>query len=188
MSETKRVKDTLTRLAQIMTPNEANVLGNVFGGAILAMIDLTASATAQKFAGTVCVTAAFERVDFHTPIEVGNLVTMEGTISYAGRTSVEVTIEVTATNLATGESRHSNTARVIMVAMRDGKPSVVPLLVCETRSEKIAFLAGRLRRELRQDRIRQLEGLEKRLTELPEDELDRLVADRDSVLLPQLTP
>ncbi|MBX3097022.1 MAG: acyl-CoA thioesterase, partial [Fimbriimonadaceae bacterium] len=66
----KRVSETITELAQIMTPSEANILGNVFGGAILAMIDLTASATAQKFSGRVCVTAAFERVDFHTPIEV----------------------------------------------------------------------------------------------------------------------
>lgn len=84
MSVGKTVTETRTKLAQIMTPNDANVLGKVFGGSILAMIDLTASATSQKFAGTICVTAAFDRVDFHEPIEVGNLVSMVGTVTLRG--------------------------------------------------------------------------------------------------------
>ena len=136
MSESKtgvRVQDTHLKLAQIMTPTDANVLGKVFGGSILSMIDLTASATAQKFAGRVCVTASFERVDFHTPIDVGALVTMRGHVSYAGRTSVEVTIDVTATDLPTGRDTHTNTARVIMVAVENGRPVPVPTLICETR-------------------------------------------------------
>ena len=73
----KRVSETRLRMAQIMTPSDANILGYVFGGSILAMVDLTASATAQKFAGRICVTASFDRVDFHQPVEVGNLVEME---------------------------------------------------------------------------------------------------------------
>ena len=34
----KTVAETVTRMAQIMTPNDANILGHVFGGSILAMI------------------------------------------------------------------------------------------------------------------------------------------------------
>src|SRR5689334_2421749 len=112
MSGSKRVSETTTRLAQIMTPTDANILGNVFGGSLLAMIDLCASATAQKFTGIICVTAAFDRVDFHFPIEIGELVTLTGCVSYVGRTSMEVTIDVEATNLRKGLTRHTNTARV----------------------------------------------------------------------------
>ncbi|MBS1713999.1 MAG: acyl-CoA thioesterase [Armatimonadetes bacterium] len=173
----RRVSETTTQLAQIMTPNDANFLGKVFGGSLLALIDLCASATAQKFCGLVSVTASFDRVDFHDPIEIGELVTLTGRISYVGRTSMEVTIDVESTNLRTGTSRHTNTARVTMVALKDGKPSPVPRLVCETREEKVRFLEGRFRREVRQKR--QIELLETReyLEKAPDSELDRLLAE-----------
>lgn len=174
----KRVTETFTRMAQIMTPNDANVLGNVFGGSILSLIDLTASATSQKFSGHVCVTASFDRVDFHEPIEVGELVELEGVVTYAGRTSVEVTIQVYATTLTKGERRHSNTARVTMVALADGRPTPVPKLICETRDEKLQFLLGQCRRELRQRRLVEMEAMRQRLEDESEDSLDRLLSDK----------
>ncbi len=177
----KRVAETVTRLAQVMTPSDANILGNVFGGSILAMVDLTASATAQKFAGTICVTASFDRVDFHDPVEVGNLVEMEGHVSYVGKTSLEVTIDVFATNLAKGERTHTNTARVTMVALKDGKPTPVPRLVCETREEKIRFLEGFARRNLRQSRIEQMKHLRTKLEASTDAQLDAWLDSPDPV-------
>lgn len=136
-------------MSQVMTPNDANILGHVFGGSLMAMMDLAAYTSASRFAGNVCVTASFERVDFHEPIEIGEVVTMDAVVSFVGRTSVEVTIIVTAENVLTGVTRHTNTAHLVMVALKDGKPTEVPRLVCETRQDKIRFLEGRLRRELR---------------------------------------
>lgn len=143
------VASTRTEMAQVVQPGDANFLGKAFGGAILSMIDLAAYATASKFAGSVCVTASFDRVDFHEPIEVGEIVTMVGSVTYAGRTSVEVTIEVYAESILAETRRHTNTARVTMVAIRDGKPVPVPRLICETPEDKRGFLEGRVRRELR---------------------------------------
>jgi len=163
---TRTVRESQTQIAQIMTPNDANVLGKVFGGSILAMIDLTASATAQRFSGHISVTASFDRVDFHEPIEVGDLVTMTGFVSYVGRTSMEITIEVEATDLKSGHSRSTNTARVTMVALHEGRPAEVPRLVCETREDKIRFMLAKFRRETRDvhravfnDRRAELEAL-----------------------------
>jgi acyl-CoA hydrolase len=170
--ESKSVSESRTTLAQVMTPTEANFLGNVFGGAILSMIDLTASATAQKFSGKVCVTASFDRVDFYEPIEVGELVTMEGVVSYAGRTSMEVTIAISATNLRTGVTRSTNTARVTMVAIENGRPSPVPRLVCETREEKIAAILGQFRRQNRSARMKELEDLTLELQKMSDSELE----------------
>jgi acyl-CoA hydrolase len=159
-------------MAQIMTPNDANVLGNVFGGSILAMVDLTASATAQKFAGRVCVTASFDRVDFHHPVDVGNLVEMEGRVTFVGRTSLEVTIDVFATDLTRGDRRHTNTARVTMVAVDSGRPVPVPRLVCETREEKVAFLEGFVRRRWREVRAAQLSEMRSRLAAASDGEIE----------------
>ncbi|HEY0867805.1 MAG TPA: acyl-CoA thioesterase [Fimbriimonas sp.] len=147
--QAKTVSSTLTVMTEIMQPNDANFLGKVFGGRLLASIDLCAYTTAARFSGEVCVTASFDQVDFHEPIEVGEVVTMTGHITYVGRTSLEVTIEVEAENILEGTRRHTNTARVTMVAVRDGKPVEVPRLVCETRDDKLRFLQGRYRKESR---------------------------------------
>lgn len=136
-------------MSEVMQPTSANFLGKVFGGSILALIDLVAYATASRFAGNICVTASFDRVDFHQPIEVGELIICEGRVSYVGRTSVEVTIEVFAENVFEGARRHTNTARVTMVAIKDGKPVEVPRLLCETREDRIRFLEGQQRRDFR---------------------------------------
>ncbi len=172
----KTVSSTRIRLAQIMTPNDANILGKVFGGSILAMIDLTASATAQKFSGTIAVTASFDRVDFHEPIEVGDLVTMEGHVSFVGRTSMEITIDVTATNLPAGVTRHSNTARVTMVALQDGKPVSVPRLICETKVDKVNFLVAKSRRERRVVHFDEIEKMRLSYEANSEEELDALLS------------
>jgi len=158
-----------------MQPQDANFLGKVFGGAILAKIDLCAYATSSRFAGTICVTASFDRVDFHEPIEVGDLVTFVGHVSYVGRTSVEVTIEIYAENVLIGTKRHTNTARVTMVAIKDGKPQPVPRLVCETREDKIRFLEGKLRRELRARHIEERERIYANFNSASDSELDELL-------------
>lgn len=175
--ESKRVSETTTRMAQMMTPNDANFLGKVFGGSILALIDLTASATASKYAGNICVTASFDRVDFHEPIEIGELVELEGFISFVGRTSVEVTIDVYATNLLKNIRRHSNTARVTMVALKDGKPTEVPRLICETDAEKRLFLLGKIRRETRQYHLNEIKRVQEVLDKSDSEALDLLLSD-----------
>jgi acyl-CoA hydrolase len=136
-------------MSQVMTPNHANLHGNVFGGSLLAMIDLAAYTAAVRFAGNICVTASFDRVDFHEPIEIGQVVTLDAVVSFAGRTSVEVTVLVTAEDILSGTTRHTNTAHLTFVAMKDGRPTLVPRLICETREDKVRYLEGRLRRELR---------------------------------------
>ena len=171
----KTVSSTKTVVTEIIEPGDANFLGKAFGGAILSKIDLCAYATAFRFSGMVCVTASFDRVDFHEPIDVGELVSLEGLVTYVGRTSLEITIEVYAENLMTAKRRHTNTARVTMVALKDGKPCPVPRLICESREDKIRFLEGQMRRDLR--RVQRLE-LEERLAGLhsaSDEDLDMLL-------------
>lgn len=175
IDSTRTVSSTRVEMAQIMEPGDANFLGKVFGGSIMSLIDLCAYATASKFAGTICVTASIDRIDFHDPINVGELVSMVGTVTFVGRTSVEVTIEIYAENLMESQKRHTNTARVTMVALKDGKPNEVPRLIPQTREEKAQFLEGRLRRELRVKQKEEFERVIRAYTEAPEEELDTLL-------------
>jgi acyl-CoA hydrolase len=153
-------------MSEVMTPNDANFLGKVFGGRILALVDLCAYVTAARFSGHVCVTASFDRVDFHEPIEVGEVVTLNGYVSYVGRTSIEITIEIYAENVLENLSRHTNTARVTMVAIKDGRTIEVPRLLFENREEMVRFLLGRERRKG--------SGQEKKERALWREELEKL--------------
>jgi len=172
----KTVSSTLTTMSQIMQPGDANFLGKVFGGRLLSLIDLCAYTTASRFAESVTVTASFDRVDFHEPIEVGEVLTLQGLVSYVGRTSVEVTIEVFAEDIFKGVRRHTNTARVTMVALKDNRPTEVPRLICETREDKIRYLEGKLRRELRTKQREERDRLSAEFGVASEEELDRLLA------------
>lgn len=168
---TKTVSASRVVMSKVMEPTDANFLGKVFGGSILSLLDLVAYATASRFAGNICVTASFDRVDFHEPIEVGELVICEGRISYTGRTSLEVTIEVYAENIYLQKRRHTNTARVTMVAIKDGKPVEVPRLVCETREDRLSFIEGQLRRQLRTRQREELADQVSALHELSDEDL-----------------
>ena len=95
---------------------------------------------------------------------------------------MEVTIDVFATNLTRGERRHTNTARVTMVALDDaGKPVPVPRLVCETREEKVRFLEGFVRRRLRKERAAQFSGLQARLAGASDAEIEGWFAQPSSL-------
>ncbi len=173
----KTVASSRVEMSEVMEPQHANFVGKIFGGTILGLVDLCAYATSSRFAGGICVTASFDRVDFHDPIDVGELVTLVGHVTYVGRTSLETTIEVFAENLFTGVKRQTNTARVTMVALDENmRPREVPRLLCETREDKLRFLEGRLRRELRGVQSTELESMAARFAQTPEAELDRLMA------------
>lgn len=174
MSE-KTVSASRVVMSKVMEPTDANFLGKVFGGSIMSLLDLTAYAVSARFAENICVTASIDRIDFHQPIEVGWLVICEGFVSYVGRTSVEVTIEVFAENIFVGERHHTNTARVTMVSIKDGKPSPVPRLICETREDKLRFLEGQMRRELRSRQREEFASAVEALNLLSDEELNARV-------------
>lgn len=176
------VSETRLVTSQIMTPNDANFVGKVFGGTVLAMIDIHAYATASRFAGNVCVTASIDRVDFHEPIEVGELVKLVGYVSYVGCTSMEITIEISSENLLTGVVRQTNTARVTMVALKNERPIAVPRLVCETREEKLRFLEGRLRREYRNAQEKEFDQLAQAFRKANDQELDEFFKHKKLLL------
>jgi acyl-CoA hydrolase len=133
-----------------MMPQNANLLGHVFGGVVLSMMDKTAAIAAFRHARSACVTASIDRVDFREPIHVGDLVVMKASLNFAGRTSMEVGVRVEAEELITGRRRHTNSAYLTFVAVdRNGRPVEVPPLVPETPDEVRRSAAAQERRRRR---------------------------------------
>ena len=121
------------QLTTLVMPHMQNIKGDLFGGSLLALVDQAAAVAAIRHAGGPAVTASFDRVDFREPIPVGALVTCMAQVEYVGNSSMDLSVEVYAENVATGERRHTHTARVVFVAIdAKGKPTPVPRLVPET--------------------------------------------------------
>lgn len=137
-------------MTELMMPNMANTLGNVFGGVILSLVDRVAAVAAIRHARQPCVTVSFDRVDFHEPIHVGELVVARARVNFVGKTSMEVGVRVEAEDLISGVRRHTNSCYVTFVAIGPaGRPVPVASLIVETDDERRRYNAAGRRREHR---------------------------------------
>lgn len=124
-------------MTELMMPNHANIMGNVFGGHILSLVDRAAAVSAIRHARRACVTVSVDKVDFREPIHVGELVTAYARVNFAGHTSMEVGVKIIAENVLSGDRRHTNSCYVTYVALdENGQPTEVPPIVPETPDEK----------------------------------------------------
>jgi len=157
MAKEKTVCESRVEMAQVMLPVDANQAGNVHGGSIMKLIDTAAGIVALRHCRSNVVTASMDRLDFHEPVFIGELVILRASINYVGETSMEIGVRVEAENLMTGEVRHTNSAYLTMVALDEHRrPTEVPRVVPETQEEKRRFEEGKTRaqrrRELRKKR------------------------------------
>lgn len=137
-------------MTELMMPHMANTLGNVFGGVILSLVDRVAAVAAIRHARQPCVTVSFDRVDFHEPIHVGELVVAGARVNFVGTTSMEVGVRVEAEDLISGVRRHTNSCYVTFVAIGPtGRPVPVAPLIVETDDERRRYGAAGRRREQR---------------------------------------
>lgn len=135
-------------------PHMANVQGNVFGGVILSLVDRVAAVAAIRHASGPCVTVAVDRVDFHEPIHVGELVTGKASVNYTGRSSIEVSVEIEAEDIIRGVKRHTNSCLVTLVAVgADGRPRRVSPVLPETHEERQCYEAAKMRYAERKGRL-----------------------------------
>lgn len=152
MSEitSRTVHESQAEMSDMMMPEHANILGHVFGGVILSMMDKSAAIAAFRHARNNVVTVSVDRVDFREPIHVGDLVVMKSSVNYVGTTSMEIGVRVEAEDLVTGKRRHTNSCYLTFVAIdRNGRPIPVPTVVPETPDEQRRYAAAKERRRRR---------------------------------------
>jgi uncharacterized protein (TIGR00369 family) len=149
--ETARpVRHSQTTITELMVPSYANFGGKIHGGILLSMMDKVAYACSSKHAGTYCVTVSVDNVEFLQPVEVGELVSMHGSVNYVGRTSLVVGIRVEALNVKTNIVKHTNSSFFTMVAKgEDEKPTVVPMLILENKEDVKRFIESMRVREIK---------------------------------------
>ena len=144
-----KASQTLSVTTKIVLPNDTNTLGNLFGGELLAWMDLIASVSAHRHCKRVVVTASVNNVSFRRPINQADIVTLEAKVSRAFTSSMEVFVDVYVEDHVTGTREKCNEAIYTFVAVdQNGGPIQVPQLIPETEEEKTRFEGALRRKEL----------------------------------------
>lgn len=141
---------SLTEMTEYVLPQHANALGNVFGGQIMAWVDLCAAICAQRHSGNTAVTAFVDDLKFEQPVRVGEVVRLRAQVTATFRTSMEIHVEVEGEDSRTRRRWPCVSALLVFVAIDDArKPTPVPALHLDSDSVRASQAAGEQRRAAR---------------------------------------
>ena len=114
------------------------------------LIDDAAFVIASRFARSNVVTASIERIDFHRPVHVADLLTLKGCLNMTHRSSMEIGVRVEGEHMRTGEVLHIASAYLTFVALdTNHKPVPIPEYTPSTREAKRRYREAMQRREQR---------------------------------------
>ncbi len=134
--EMRNISDSTVEMRELVLPNDANILGNLLGGRLLHWIDVAGAMAASRHAQSIVATVSIDSVEFKHPVKVGEMVLLKARLTWVGRTSMEVLVEVCSENYLTGKAMFTNRAYVTFVAVdENNKPIPVPGLILETEEE-----------------------------------------------------
>ncbi|WP_010246083.1 acyl-CoA thioesterase [Acetivibrio cellulolyticus] len=137
-------------MTELVLPNDTNLLGNLLGGRLMHWIDIAGAMAASRHSERIVATVALDSLDFRHPARMGELVILKAKLTWTGRTSMEVSVNVFAENIKSGKTILTNKAYITFVALDEsGKPTQVPPLIPETEEEKLNFSQAESRREER---------------------------------------
>jgi acyl-CoA hydrolase len=137
-------------LVKWMSVTDANSAGFIHGGTVMKLCDEAAGLAAIRHARQRVVTAAVDRLTFLHPVHVGDVLTLSASVNAAWRTSMEVGVRVEAEDPLSGDTRHTSSAYLTMVAVDDqGRATEVPPLAAETATARRREREAQLRRATR---------------------------------------
>ncbi|MBI5927861.1 MAG: acyl-CoA thioesterase [Chloroflexi bacterium] len=150
----KTPSESAVTLSDLMGPQDANGLGNVHGGVIMKRVDEAGALAAMRHSASPVVTVQIDSMTFRKPILIGHLVTIYAEITYVGRTSMEVRVEVKAEHPYTGEVTETNTAYLVYVALdEEGHPRPVPPLQIENEAQALRMEQAKIRQKFRKEQL-----------------------------------
>lgn len=139
-----------TTMHEIVLPSHTNALGTAFGGTIMSWIDVCGAITAQRHVGGNVVTASIDQLNFIAPVRLGDVVKLVSRVTFTGRTSIEVRVNVTVIDPRTNTEQHAVLAYVTFVAVdAANQPILATALDTSDPEDARNFEAGRIRRERR---------------------------------------
>ncbi len=96
-------------------PAHTNPSGNIFGGWIMAQMDIAGGIVALEYAGGPVVTVAVTSMEFHRPVKVGDLVSCFARIQKVGTSSITVKVQVFAQRPHDGVLQSTSVTEAVIV-------------------------------------------------------------------------
>ncbi len=145
---------SITSTVQIVLPQHCNghPIPRLFGGQIMAWIDIIGAVAARRFTGQAVTTVCVDNLNFIAPAHLNDTVVQEAWVTWTGRTSLEVRIDSYVERLD-GSRELINKAYAVFVALDENDmPAPVPRYEPETTEEKLEYSAALERRRNRLQR------------------------------------
>ncbi len=144
------VRESISEMAEIVLPNDANPLNSLLGGRLMHWIDLAGAMAAHRHSRAYVVTASIDHLDFLVPVRVGDFVILRSSVNRAFHTSMEVGVKVWVEYYRSEETLHVSSAYLTFVAVdAEGNHMVVPPVIPETEDVKRRYEGAARRREIR---------------------------------------
>lgn len=125
MNDSVKPRGELT-LRTLAMPADANPAGDIFGGWVMAQMDLASGIRAAERARGRVVTAAVKEMAFELPVKIGDTLSVFTDIERVGRTSITLNVEAWAHRARYNTLEKVTGGTFIMVALdEDGAPKVV---------------------------------------------------------------
>ena len=149
-SPARPVRESCSEYSELALPNDANPLGNLIGGRVMHLVDISGAIAAMRHARIPVVTASVDHMTFLHPVHIGELVILKSTVNRVFRTSMEVGVKVFVENMRTGLVRHTSSAYLTFVAIDTGGDRVpLPQVMPESEEERRRYEAAGERRKYR---------------------------------------
>ncbi len=150
----KLVSDSYTECTHCVLSSDINGTGRLFGGKMMEMMDQAAGICAMRHCGGPVTTAGVDALQFKRGAKINDIVVAAGHITYVGRSSMEVRVDVYLEDIKTGMRYTMNRAYFTEVATdEDGRP--VPIrygLRLETEAQKAEWEGALRRKEMMKQR------------------------------------
>ncbi len=142
--------ESITEMTEYVLPQHANVFGNVFGGQIMAWVDLCGAICSQRHSARPCVTAFIDDMLFEGPVRVGEVVHLRARVTATFRTSMELEVVVTGEDSLTRRRWPCVSCLIVFVALDDERrPTPVPPLMLDSDAIRSSQSAAEARRRER---------------------------------------
>jgi acyl-CoA hydrolase len=143
-------KESATHQEHLVRPQHTNAHDTLFGGELVAWVDIAAATCAMRHSNKAVVTASIDAMHFLAPIGKGWIVNLDASVNLVSKTSCEIGVRVTASHPITGETNHTASAYLTFVALdSSGKPTSMPPIIPETPKDKERMEAAEARRKSR---------------------------------------
>lgn len=150
----KKMSETYSVKSAIVFPQHTNNYNTMFGGVLLSQIDDIAAITARRHSGTQVLTASIDSMDFLKPIELGDIVVLEGVVTHTGTSSMEIMVKVSRESHGSNEKKLAGFCFMTFVGVdENGKPVPVPKIECDSNTLQFLVDSADVRVKRRKERL-----------------------------------